>query len=158
MAYLEPVWVSFFHHSISVTQFLSLITHNSSLNTHFFTFIWQHYFYFHHSIFSHYSWVPHLSTGTIFFFFSTQLTEANIKKKLKKKHRTVNPGKEKKKKTERPTQEKKKSQRQPKKKKKMSKGGQKLQLWVSYVCLNTILPLSYELWKLKIAKSCFQFP
>ena len=84
MAYLEPVWVSFFHHSISVTQFLSLITHNSSLNTHFFTFIWQHYFYFHHSIFSHYSWVPHLSTGTIFFFFSVPNSPKLILKKKKK--------------------------------------------------------------------------
>ena len=48
------------------------------------------------------------------------------------------------------------SQRQPRKrKKKKSKGGQKLRLWVFYVCLITILPLSYELWKLKIVKSCF---
>ena len=43
-------------------------------------------------------------------------------------------------------------------KKKKSKGGQKLRLWVPYVCLIIILPLSYELWKLKTAKSCFQFP
>ena len=48
------------------------------------------------------------------------------------------------------------SQRQPRKKK--SKGGQNLRLWVPYVCLITILLLSYELWKLKTAKSCFQFP
>ena len=34
----------------------------------------------------------------IFFFFSTQLTEANIYIKKKKKKRTANPGKEKKKK------------------------------------------------------------
>ena len=31
--------------------------------------------------------------------------------------------------------------------KKESKGGQKLRLWVPYVCLITILSLSYELWK-----------
>ena len=31
--------------------------------------------------------------------------------------------------------------------KKKSKGGQKLRLWVLYVCLITILSLSYELWK-----------
>ena len=30
-------------------------------------------------------------------------------------------------------------------------------LWVTYVCLITILPLSYELWKLKTVKMCFQF-
>ena len=64
----------------------------------------------------------------------------------------ANQGKEKRKKKKTTN-----SQRQPGKKKK-SKGGQKLRLWVSYVCLITILPLSYELWKLKTAKSCFQFP
>ena len=47
---------------------------------------------------------------------------------------------------------------EPSEKKKKSKVGQKLRLWVPYVCLITILPLSYELWKLKTAKSCFQFP
>ena len=31
-------------------------------------------------------------------------------------------------------------------------------LWVPYVCLITILLLSYELWKLKTAKMSFQFP
>ena len=31
-------------------------------------------------------------------------------------------------------------------------------LWVPFVCLITILSLSYELWKLKTAKMCFQFP
>ena len=50
-----------FRHSISITHHSSLIPHYSSLITHFFTLIWQHHFYFHHSIFSHYSWVPHLS-------------------------------------------------------------------------------------------------
>ena len=30
--------------------------------------------------------------------------------------------------------------------------------WVPHVCLITKMPLSYELWKLKTAKSCFQFP
>ena len=63
-------------------------------------------------------------------------TSEKKKKRKEKKNRTTNPGKEKKK----------------------SKGGQKLRLWVPYVCLITVLPLSYELWKLKTAKSCFQFP
>ena len=103
MAMLEPVWVSIFHHSISVTQFPLLITH-------FFTLIWQHHFYFHHSIFSYYSWVPHLSVGIVFFIyfiFSTQLTEANIKnKKL-----TSQPRKRKRKR-----KRKKKEQCNPKKK------------------------------------------
>ena len=48
-AYLGRVFSSLnFCHSIS-------ITHHSLLITHFFTLIWQHHFYFHHSIFSHYS-------------------------------------------------------------------------------------------------------
>ena len=120
-----------------------------------------------------------------FFFSSTQLTEANIKKKKKKL--TANPGKEKKKKKKNtnsqrqprkrkrkkkkkkknpkptPTQEKKKPNSQPRKrkekKKKKSKGGQKLRLWVPYVCLITILPLSYELWKqsYRLAKQPFYY-
>ena len=69
----------------------------------------------------------------------------------------ANPGKEKKRKKKKKNTN---SQRQPRKRKrkKKSKGGQKLRLWVPYVCLITILSLSYELWKLKTAKSCFQFP
>ena len=30
--------------------------------------------------------------------------------------------------------------------------------WVPHVCLITKMLLSYELWKLKTAKRCFQFP
>ena len=56
---------------------------------------------------------------------------------MKKKNRTANPGKERKKKV---------------------KSCCWYNLWVPYVCLITILPLSYELWKLKIVKMCFQFP
>ena len=62
------------------------------------------------------------------------------KKKKKKKHKQPTPTQEKKKKR------KKKTQPTPtQKKKKRSKSGQKLWLWVPYVCLITILPLSYEL-------------
>ena len=57
-----------------------------------------------------------------------------------KKNQIANPEKK----------EKKKSQR--------SKVVAEYCLWVPYVCLITILPLSYELWKLKTAKMCFQFP
>ena len=32
-----------------------------------------------------------------------------------------------------------------------------MRLWVPYVCLITILPLSYELWKLRTTFGCFQF-
>ena len=55
------------------------------------------------------------------------------------------------------TSEKKKDQTQRRKEKKKSKvkscGYESL-----YVCLITKMSLSYELWKLKIAKMCFQFP
>ena len=76
----------------------------------------------------------------------------------KKKNQTANPGKEKKKKrTSNANPKKKKTYKQPTptQKKKKSKGGQKLRLWVPYMCLITILSLSYELWKLKTPKSCF---
>ena len=45
--------------------------------------------------------------------------------------------------------------RKRKEKKKKSKGAAEYCLWVPYVCLITILLLSYELWKLKTAKMCF---
>ena len=82
--------------------FSSLNFYHSSLITHFFTLIWQHHFYFHHSIFSHYSWVPHLSTGTVFFFFlffSVPNSPTLIFKK--KKNRTANANPERKKKVKR---------------------------------------------------------
>ena len=69
-------------------------------------------------------------------------TQKKKKKKKKKKNWTANPGKEKKRK------EKKKSQKVVK-----SCGCRSL-----HVCLFTKMPLSYELWKLKTAFSCFQFP
>ena len=88
--YFEPVWTTKNHHSISVT-------HHSSLITHFFTLIWQHHFYFHHSIFSHYSWVPHLSAGTVLFFFFG-LALAGYWKKKKKTNSQRQPRKRKEKK------------------------------------------------------------
>ena len=51
-----------------------------------------------------------------------------------------------------------KEERKKKKKSQRSKVAAEYCLWVPYVCLITILPLSYELWKLKTAKMCFQFP
>ena len=72
-----------------------------------------------------------------------------------------------------PEHEDRTSERRQKKKKKKTanqekKGKKKSQKWlkvvaeyclgVPYVCLITILLLSYELWKLKTGKMCFQFP
>ena len=61
--------------------------------------------------------------------------------KKKKKNQKTNPGEERKKKV-----------------KWWSKGAVEYCFWVPYVYLITILSLSYELWKLKIVKICFQFP
>ena len=136
-----------FCHSISITHHSSLIFSHSFGNI-IFIFITQ----FFHTIHGSYTCQP----VQCFFFFSTQLTEANIiKKKKKKLNGQPRKRKEKKKKK---TQTANANPGKEKEKKKNSKGGQKLRLWVPYVCLITILPLSYELWKLKTAKSCFQFP
>ena len=62
----------------------------------------------------------------------------NEEEKKKKKNRTANPGK--------------------KKKIKVVKSCGWYYLRVPHVCLITKMSLSYELWKLKTAKSCFQFP
>ena len=79
-----------------------------------------------------------------------------IRKKKKEKKRR-NPEQ-----TEQPVQEKKKIEQtelvKKKKKSQRSKVAVEYCLWVPYVCLITILLLSYELWKLKTAKMCFQFP
>ena len=44
-----------------ITQFPSLITHNSSLITQFFTSVWHHHPISITQYFSHYLWAPHLS-------------------------------------------------------------------------------------------------
>ena len=144
-----------------VTQFSSLITHH--LKYHVFLAPSPTS---HHSIFFTLFVGSIFVTGATFFFFLVpKLIESSERKKKKKnqtelvkkkkkrkekKNCTANLGKEKKKKKKRTN-----SQRQPRKKK--SKGGQKLRLWVPYVCLITILPLSYELWKLKKPKVVFSF-
>ena len=129
-------WVLNSHHSSLFTHHLKIpclfgtITHFPSLNIF-------------HTICG-----PHTChrCSFYFFFFSFQYTNS------------LNPVKKKKKNPEQTEPVKKKNRTaNPRKEKKRSKGGQKLRLWVSYVCLITILPLSYELWKLKTAKSCFQF-
>ena len=66
------------------------------------------------------------------------------------------PNEEKRKKKKKNTNEDRTSERRRRKKKvSWSKGAVE---WVPHVCLITKMPLSYELWKLKTAKSCFQFP
>ena len=85
-----------------------------------------------------------MSVSVTFFFFPVpKLTEANIKKIIKKKI-LKNP------RTEDRTSEKKKV--------KVVKSCDWYCLRVPHVCLITKMSLSYELWKLKTAKSCFQFP
>ena len=62
------------------------------------------------------------------------------------------PVKKKKKKT---SEDRTSERRRRKKKFSWSKSATK---WAPHVCLITKIPLSYELWKLKTVKSCFQFP
>ena len=124
-----------FHH-------LSLITHHSYLITHHSSLIFSHSFgnitFIFITQFFHTIHGSHTCQPAQCFFLVPNSPKLILKKKKKTQTANANPGKE--------------------KKKKKSKGGQKLRLWVPYVCLITILSLSYELWKLKIAKSCFQFP
>ena len=92
---LEPVWVSIFHHLISVTQFLLLNFHHSSLITHNSSLIFSHSFgnitfifitQFFHTIHGSHTCQP---VQFFFFFFSVpKLTEVNIKKKKKYKQPT----------------------------------------------------------------------
>ena len=123
---IEPVWVSIFHHSISVTQFPSFITHHLSLIfSHSFgniTFIFITQFF--HTIHGSHTCQP-VQFFFFFFSFSTQLTEANIKKKKKKKNPNSHPRKRKRKKEKEkeqpmPTQKKKKIERPNQEKKKKS--------------------------------------
>ena len=100
-----------------VTQFSSLITHHLKYHVCLAPSLTSH-----HSIFFTLFVGPIPVTGAAFsFFFSIpKLTESSEKKK---RLANANP------------------------KKKKSKGGQKLRLWVPYVCLITILSLSYGNWK-----------
>ena len=142
------VWIPFFHHSISVTHNLSLkipypfgtITHLSSLNIF-------------HTVYG-----PHTCHSVHFFFFL--LKKKNKKKRgkpiLEGRRRSHLVWKEKEKKEDKETHA-----LNPMKKKR-KKDGQKLRLKSNngslHVVLFTEMLLSYELWKLKTAKMCFQFP
>ena len=107
----------------------------------------------HHSIFFtlFVGPIPVTSAAFSFFFFSTQTPKPSGKKNQTRTNRTSEEKKKKKNRTANPR--KKKTHYWVNK-----KGGQKLRLWIPYVCLITILPLSYELWKLKTTFGCFQFP
>ena len=114
-------------------------------------------------------WVPYLSL--VAFFFLPKLTEPSEKKKKEKKKRKEKPRSDR---SEKNKNKKEETQNRPKKKKKKRRTeqprrkGKKSQKWSKvaagtvcgspFVCLVTILSLSYELWKLKTAKMCFQFP
>ena len=133
-----------FRHSISITHHSSLITHHSFFHTHLaISLLFSSLNFF--TLFMGLTPISQYSVFFLFFiflflfFFSVPNSPKLILKKKKKLNGQPRKRKEK------------------KRKKKKSKGGQKLRLWILYVCLITILPLSYELWKLKTAKSCFQF-
>ena len=160
------IWFVFFHHSISVTHHSSLITHHFKYYTRLTPSL-----NFHHSIFF-----------TLFVGLIAVTHEDRTMKEDKKKKNTKNKSNQWKKKTKKQKEKKPKTNWSERKKNKKDKGKKKKNwianqekkgkkkrqkwlkvaagycLWVSYVCLITILSLSYELWKLKTAKSCFQFP
>ena len=119
--------------------FLSLNFHHSSLNfSHTFGIITQ----FPSLNIFHTIYRPiRVSQCSFFFFFFFSIPKLTEDKQKKKKKRT-----------EQPTQEKEKI------KSKVVKSCSQYCLRVPHVCLITKMPLSYELWKLKIAKNCFQFP
>ena len=124
----------------SITQFPSLITHHFKYYTRLAPSL-----NFHHSIFFT-LFVGPIPVGAAFFFlfsFFQYPNSPNLVKKRKKKKKEPNsqPGEERKKKSQ-----------------KWSKVAARYCLWVPYVCLITILSLSYELWKLKTTFGYFQFP
>ena len=137
-------------------------------------FVWHHHSLPVTQYFSHYLWVSYLSPSAVFFPPQYPNSSNLVKKKQNPEHedqtserRRRNLGEER---TKQPTQEKKKRKkkknrtanpredRKKKKVKRWSKVAAEYYLWVPYVCLIIILSLSYELWKLKTAKMCFQFP
>ena len=83
------------------------------------------------------------------------------KNKRKEKPKTDRSEKNKNKKEETQNRSKKKKTEQPRRKGKKSQKWSKVAVVTvcgsPFVCLITILSLSYELWKLKTAKMCFQF-
>ena len=80
-----------------------------------------------------------MSPDAFFFFLVPKLTDPSEKKQKKTQNMKIEPVKK-------------------KEVKRWSKVAAEYCLWVPYVCLITILLLSYELWKLKTAKMSFQFP
>ena len=123
---------------------------------------------FHYSIFFILFVSPYLSAGAVFFFcFQYPNSPKLIKKKpelktepmKKKNHNRLNQWKKKKKKEKKKRRE---PNSQPRKKEKEKLNVVKSCGWfclrVLHVCLITKMPLSYELWKLKTAFGCFQFP
>ena len=133
---LGAVWLHFFHH-------LSLITHHLSLNcSHPFGIITQFPSF---NIFHTICGLIPISRYSFFFFFSFQYPNSPklIYIYIYIQIYRYKPN-------EQPTQEKRKS--------KLVKSCGWYCLRVPHVCLITKMSLSYELWKLKTAKMCFQFP
>ena len=128
-----------FHHSIFVTHHSSLITlpypfgtitHLSSLN-----------------IFHTVCGLQSCHSMQLFFFPIPKLTEPNEKKKKLKTETSEKRRRKKKGRIEDQTQEKK-----------GKKNVKRCDYGSLHVYLITKMSLNYELWKLKTAKMCFQFP
>ena len=125
-----------------VTQFPSLITHHSKILCLFGTITYFPSLNIFHTICG-----SHTCHQCSFFFSSVpKLTEPNEKKEKKKeKEETQNRSNQwKKKKKKKPNSQPKEER---KKRSQRTKGAAEYYLWVPYVCLITILSLSYGNWK-----------
>ena len=140
-----------FHHSISVTQFPLLITHNSSLITHHSSLNFSHSFgtitHFPSLNIFHTICGPYTCHSELFFFSNTQKLEPNERRKEKKKFKSLEPREKKKTKQKQKQKPWRRNQTQKKKgKKKVKRCG-----WVmtsgSHVYLITKMLLSYRNWK-----------
>ena len=126
---------------------------------------------FHYSIFFILFVGPYLSAGAVFYLFFFCFQYPNSPNLIKKKNQNWKPNQWKKKTiidwtNEKRRRKKKRKKRrepnsQPRKKEKEKSNVVKSCGWfclrVLHVCLITKIPLSYELWKLKTVKMCFQF-
>ena len=129
-----------FHHPSLITQFSSLITHYLKYPTPFDTVTYLSSL----NIFQLFVGpIPVPCAAFTFFFFYLKPPVPKFIKSSGKKKKKKEEGR-----IEDRTSEKKKKES---KVKRCSCGS-------LHVCLITKMPLSYELWKLKTAKMCFQFP
>ena len=135
----KPVWVSFFHYSISVTQFPSLIAHHLFFHTHLATSL----LFSSLNFFTLFMGPTPVNWYSFFFFFSIPNSPKLILLKKKKK------------KTERPTQEKKRKEKKKKHKQPTpTQKKKKVKRWSKVADVGPLCVFNYNiaimLWVMKI--------